>query len=80
MAAVSADRLAPGESFRNRYQIIRLLGIGGMGAVYQAWDASSGVSVAIKVIRPEITADPEVAREIEKRVQARVAAGPPGHA
>lgn len=38
-----------------------------MGAVYQAWDAELGVVVAIKVIRPEITREPIVAAEIERR-------------
>jgi serine/threonine protein kinase/tetratricopeptide (TPR) repeat protein len=56
-----------GEAFGPRYHIIRLLGIGGMGAVYQAWDAELGVAVAIKVIRPEVMADPTAAAEIEKR-------------
>ena len=38
-----------------------------MGAVYQAWDAELGVAVAIKVIRPEVMADPTVAAEIARR-------------
>ncbi len=38
-----------------------------MGAVYQAWDAELGVAVAVKVIRPEIAADPIAAQEIERR-------------
>jgi tetratricopeptide (TPR) repeat protein len=59
--------LAVGQTFGNRYHIIRLLGIGGMGAVYQAWDAELAVSVALKVIRPEVMADPKTAAEIEKR-------------
>jgi serine/threonine protein kinase len=34
---------------------------------YQAWDAELGVSVAIKVIRPEVMADPTAAAEVERR-------------
>ena len=59
--------LTPGEPFGPRYHIIRLLGLGGMGAVYQAWDAELGVAVAIKVIRPEVMADPVAAKSIERR-------------
>jgi serine/threonine protein kinase/Flp pilus assembly protein TadD len=59
--------LSPGQSFGTRYHIIKLIGLGGMGAVYQAWDAELGVVVALKVIRPEVAADPEAARELERR-------------
>ena len=59
--------LAVGQSFGPRYRITRVLGVGGMGAVYQAWDAELGVDVAVKVIRPEIAADPNAAGEIERR-------------
>jgi eukaryotic-like serine/threonine-protein kinase len=59
--------LAPGHQFGPRYHIIRLLGIGGMGAVYQAWDAELGVAVAIKVIRREVMSDPAAATEVERR-------------
>jgi serine/threonine protein kinase len=38
-----------------------------MGAVYHAWDAELGVSVAIKIIRPEIMADPATAAEVGRR-------------
>src|SRR5262249_39659155 len=53
--------------FGHRYHVIRLLGIGGMGAVYQAWDSELGVAVAIKVIRPEATVDPAAAADVERR-------------
>jgi serine/threonine protein kinase/tetratricopeptide (TPR) repeat protein len=49
--STKAGPLGVGESFGPRYHIIRLLGAGGMGAVYQAWDAELSVAVALKVIR-----------------------------
>jgi serine/threonine protein kinase/Flp pilus assembly protein TadD len=59
--------LEVGQRFGARYHILRQLGIGGMGAVYQAWDAELGVAVALKVIRPEVTRDPAAAQDIERR-------------
>ena len=46
--------LEVGQVFGTRYRIIKLLGAGGMGAVYQAWDEELACRLAIKVIRPEI--------------------------
>jgi tetratricopeptide (TPR) repeat protein len=63
----STGPLSPGQPFGPRYHIVRLLGIGGMGAVYQAWDAELGVVVAVKVIRPEVAADPGAAAMLERR-------------
>lgn len=59
--------LSPGQNFGNRYHIVRLLGLGGMGAVYQAWDQELGVIAALKVTRPEIAADPKAAELVERR-------------
>jgi len=67
MRATAAGPLAAGQSFGPRYHIIRVLGAGGMGVVYQAWDAELGVAVALKVIRPEVLLDPGSAGEVEKR-------------
>jgi serine/threonine protein kinase/tetratricopeptide (TPR) repeat protein len=59
--------LEVGQRFGARYHILRQLGVGGMGAVYQAWDAELGVAVALKVIRPEVMHDPAAAQDIERR-------------
>jgi tetratricopeptide (TPR) repeat protein len=57
--------LAPGQTFGQRYKVISLLGVGGMGAVYHVWDAELGLSLALKVVRPET--DPAAAQELERR-------------
>jgi len=59
--------LQVGQAFGARYHIIRVLGVGGMGAVYHAWDAELGMAVALKVIRPETSIDPITAQEMERR-------------
>lgn len=56
-----------GDQVGPRYTIIRLLGAGGMGAVYQAFDHELGVGVAIKVIRPAAQSDATAARDLEQR-------------
>jgi eukaryotic-like serine/threonine-protein kinase len=59
--------LAVGEMFGDRYRILKTLGAGGMGVVYQAWDQTLEVAVALKVIRPDAVTDPEAARDLERR-------------
>lgn len=44
----SPPRLAPETLIQNRYQIVRLIGKGGMGAVYAAIDQRLGSTVALK--------------------------------
>lgn len=54
-------RFLPGTVFVGRYRIIRLLGWGGMGEVYQATDLLLGQPVALKFL-PELSAENESAR------------------
>ena len=51
--------LPPGAVLAGRFEIVRMLGIGGMGVVYLARDHDLGVPVAIKLLRPELAARPE---------------------
>jgi serine/threonine protein kinase/tetratricopeptide (TPR) repeat protein len=62
-----APSLRVGQNFGSRYRVLRLLGIGGMGAVYQAWDQTLEVAVALKVIRPEATPVRAAAQHLEER-------------
>ncbi|MCG6925631.1 MAG: serine/threonine-protein kinase, partial [Acidobacteria bacterium] len=66
-AEASPELLAPGHHFGDRYRIIRTLGTGGMGAVYQAWDDELQIAVALKVIRSDAIRDPRRAKELEQR-------------
>jgi len=63
----NAGPLEAGQQFGERYLIVELLGLGGMGAVYKAWDSELEIVVAIKVIRPEAAADPDMAAELDRR-------------
>jgi serine/threonine-protein kinase len=53
------DKLPTGTLFADRYQIIQELGSGGMGRVYKVLDIELDTLVVLKVLLPEIAAEPE---------------------
>src|SRR4051812_27006195 len=55
------------------YRVLRAIGTGGMGVVFEAEDTVLSRTVALKVLRPEAAADPD-SRERFLR-EARAAAG-----
>ena len=53
-----------------RYQVGALLGRGGMADVYEAVDTRLGRPVAVKILRPEMVARPDVRRRFEDEARA----------
>ncbi|MBY0507919.1 MAG: protein kinase [Bryobacteraceae bacterium] len=60
--------LEPGETLAGRFVIIRRLGAGGMGEVYEAEDRNLGSRLAVKIIRAEIARDPQVLARFRREV------------
>jgi len=66
--AGSSQALQPGHVLGGRYEILELLGQGGMGAVYKARDREVDRLVALKVIRPELAGHPDVLRRFKQEL------------
>jgi eukaryotic-like serine/threonine-protein kinase len=64
----SAERFKPGRMLGNRYQILQLLGEGGMGAVYKAQDRELDRLVALKIIRPNLAASSEILHRFKQEL------------
>jgi eukaryotic-like serine/threonine-protein kinase len=60
--------LEPGSVVANRYEILEIIGEGGMGAVYKARDLQLEREVALKVIRPELASDPEILQRFKQEL------------
>jgi tetratricopeptide (TPR) repeat protein/predicted Ser/Thr protein kinase len=57
-----------GVVFANRYEILKTLGEGGMGAVYKAHDRELERNVALKVIKPELANNPEILQRFKQEL------------
>ena len=59
-----------GMTFAGKYRIVKLIGRGGMANVYLATDITSGVNVAIKILKPEYSSDEEFIRRFDTEAKA----------
>jgi tetratricopeptide (TPR) repeat protein len=60
--------LDPGSSFGPRYRIEAMLGQGGMGKVYKAYDLDLNRVVALKLVRSELAADPDCMKRFKQEL------------
>jgi serine/threonine protein kinase len=66
-----------GSVLGGRYKIIRLMGAGGMGAVYEAIQEDLNRRVAVKVLLSHLALDPDLVGRFKREAQAAAALGHP---
>src|SRR6202050_406168 len=67
-AEASIPLLQTGEVLGGRYEILQMLGEGGMGAVYKARDRELDRFVALKLIRGELAANPAIVARFKQEL------------
>jgi serine/threonine protein kinase len=61
--------LTRGTTFARRFEIIEEIGQGGMGTVYKAYDAKIREVVALKLLKAEIAADPDIIERFRNEIK-----------
>ncbi|MFO0629242.1 MAG: serine/threonine-protein kinase [Polyangiales bacterium] len=69
--------ITPGDTLGGRYRVVRLLGEGAMGAVYEAEHALIGRRVALKVLHERFSASAEAVERFHAEARATAAIGHP---
>jgi eukaryotic-like serine/threonine-protein kinase len=67
-AAIGYPRLVEGATIGSRYEVVRLLGSGGMGAVYLVHDRELERDVALKFLREDVAGDPVALERFRREV------------
>src|SRR5262249_55669054 len=66
----TGSAFAPGDKVAERYKIVRPIGSGGTGEVYEAIDTALGVSVALKALKPSLAAKAAQLERFRREIQA----------
>ncbi len=77
--ALEQERPDPylGQVLGGRYQILRRIGVGGMGAVYEAEHTVIGRRIAVKILYGQLAQDPSVAKRFVNEAKAAAMVGHP---
>jgi tetratricopeptide (TPR) repeat protein len=67
-SAATAAILDIGQVIAGRFQILEMLGLGGMGAVYKAYDRDIDRVIALKCIRPELSKNQEIVQRFTQEL------------
>ncbi len=63
-------RKLPGQTIVDRYTVAEALGVGGMGAVFRGHHLGLKRDVAIKVLHPDLTRDPEISKRFDREAHS----------
>jgi serine/threonine protein kinase len=63
-------RELPGKTIVGRYRVDEALGVGGMGAVFRGRHLGLKRDVAIKVLHPDLTRDPEISKRFDREAHS----------
>jgi len=67
---IGRTELIIGEVIGGRFKLIKSLGSGGMGEVFVAENIAIGMRVAVKLLKPELLANPEFRQRFQNEAQA----------
>ncbi len=67
-AAPPSSHLVPGIVLGDRYEILEMIGQGGMGAVYRARDLQLDRIIALKTMRPDMSEHPEILQRFKQEL------------
>jgi serine/threonine-protein kinase len=76
-ASAEPETLPPGTVIGAKYEIVRLLGAGGMGAVYEARNSWTDRRVALKLLHPQYAKNAEVVGRFLREAKAATRIGHP---